>query len=145
MNKLMEITVSYNTNNQEKVKITSLKEAYDFVIKNWNFDLIEFQEECKIILMNKGNFVLGFYELSKGGIDSSVVDIRIILSIALKCHATQLILVHNHPSGNLNPSSSDEKITKNLKIACELLNISLLDHLIITKNGYYSFNKENHF
>lgn len=145
MNKLMEITVSYNTNNQEKVKITSLKEAYDFVIKNWNFDLIEFQEECKIILMNKGNFVLGVYELSKGGIDSSVVDIRIILSIALKCHATQLILVHNHPSGNLNPSSSDEKITKNLKKACELLNISLLDHLIITKNGYYSFNEENHF
>ncbi len=145
MNKLMEITVSYNTTNQEKVKITSLKEAYDFIIKNWNLNLIEFQEECKVILMNKGNFVLGIYEASKGGIDSSVVDIRIILSVALKCHATQLILVHNHPSGNLSPSSSDQKITENLKKACKLLEISLLDHLIITKNGYYSFNEDNGF
>ena len=95
--------------------------------------------------MNKGNFVLGIYEASKGGIDSSVVDIRIILSVALKCHATQLILVHNHPSGNLSPSSSDQKITENLKKACKLLEISLLDHLIITKNGYYSFNEDNGF
>jgi DNA repair protein RadC len=95
--------------------------------------------------MNKGNFVLGIYEASKGGIDSSVVDIRIILSVAPKCHATQLILVHNHPSGNLNPSSADEKITENLRKACKLLNISFLDHLIITRNDYYSFNRENHF
>ena len=141
----MEISVSYTTSNQEKVRIASNKEAYELIIKNWNFDIIEFQEECKVILMNKGNFVLGIYEVSKGGIDSSVVDIRIILGVALKCNATQLILVHNHPSGNLNPSSSDEKITESLQKACKLLNLSLLDHMIISKNDYYSFNKENSF
>lgn len=141
----MEIFVTYNTGNNEKIRINSHKEAYNLIIENWNMGTIEFQEECKVIMMNKGNFVLGIYNVSKGGIDSSVVDIRIILAVALKCNATQLILVHNHPSGNLNPSSSDEKITSSLKKACELLNISLLDHLIITRNHYYSFNEENGF
>ncbi|MCQ9641201.1 JAB domain-containing protein [Chryseobacterium sp. WG14] len=145
MNKLMEISVTYNTGNHKKIRINSHKEAYKLVIENWNLGTIEFQEECKVIMMNKGNFVLGIYNVSKGGIDSSVVDIRIILAVALKCNATQLILVHNHPSGNLKPSGSDQTITKNLKNACELLNISLLDHLIITRNSYYSFNEENRF
>lgn len=141
----MEISVIYNTNNQERIKITNHKEAYELIIKNWNLNIIEFQEECKVILMNKGNYVLGIYDVSKGGIDSSVVDIRIILAVALKCNATQLILVHNHPGGNLNPSSSDINITEKLKKACELLNLSLLDHLIITKHHYYSLNDENKF
>ncbi|WP_077413880.1 JAB domain-containing protein [Chryseobacterium sp. JV274] len=145
MNKLMEISVTYNTGNHEKIRINSHKEAYSLVIENWNMGTIEFQEECKVIMMNKGNFILGIYNVSKGGIDSSVVDIRIILAVALKCNATQLILVHNHPSGNLKPSGSDQTITKNLKKACELLNVSLLDHLIITRNSYYSFNEENRF
>ncbi|MDQ0066058.1 JAB domain-containing protein [Chryseobacterium lathyri] len=145
MNQLMEISVSYNTTNQQRIRITSHKEAYELIIKNWNLNIIEFQEECKVILMNKGNFVLGIFDVSKGGIDSSVVDIRIILSVALKCHATQLILVHNHPSGSLTPSNSDKNITEKLSKACDLLNLTLLDHLIISKNNYYSLNKEDNF
>lgn len=145
MNQLMEISVSYNTTNQQRIRITSHKEAYELIIKNWNLNIIEFQEECKVILMNKGNFVLGIFDVSKGGIDSSVVDIRIILSVALKCHATQLILVHNHPSGSLTPSNSDKNITEKLSKACDLLNLTLLDHLIISKNDYYSLNKEDNF
>ncbi|MGE8433097.1 JAB domain-containing protein [Chryseobacterium joostei] len=145
MDQLMEISVSYNTTNQQRIRITSHKEAYELIIKNWNLNIIEFQEECKVILMNKGNFVLGIFDVSKGGIDSSVVDIRIILSVALKCHATQLILVHNHPSGRLTPSNSDKNITEKLSRACDLLNLTLLDHLIITRNDYYSLNKEDNF
>lgn len=145
MNQLMEISVNYNTTNQQRVRITSHKEAYELIIKNWNLNIIEFQEECKVILMNKGNFVLGIFDVSKGGIDSSVVDIRIILAVALKCNATQLILVHNHPSGSLTPSNSDKNITEKLSKACDLLNLTLLDHLIITRNDYYSLNKENNF
>lgn len=141
----MEISVIYNTNNQERIRITNHTEAYELIIKNWNLNIIEFQEECKLILLNKGNFVLGIFDVSKGGIDSSVVDIRIILSVALKCHATQLILVHNHPSGSLTPSNSDKNITEKLSKACDLLNLTLLDHLIITRNDYYSLNKEDNF
>ncbi|MCJ7934752.1 MAG: JAB domain-containing protein [Chryseobacterium sp.] len=141
----MEISVTYNTGNFEKIRISSHKQAYNLVIENWNLGTIEFQEECKVILMNKGNFVLGIYNVSKGGIDSSVVDIRIILAVALKCNATQLILVHNHPSGSLTPSNSDKNITEKLSKACDLLNLTLLDHLIITRNDYYSLNKEDNF
>lgn len=136
MNRLMEIKVSYNSGNKNKFKISSPEDAYQFIKDNWNFDLIEFQEECKVILMNNGSYVLGIYDAFKGGISCTVVDIRVILSVALKCNASSIILVHNHPSGNINPSSEDEKITNKLEKACEIIGIKLLDHLIITKDSY---------
>ncbi len=145
MNQLMEISVSYSADNQHKIRLTSNKEAYQLILNHWDLDIIEFQEECKIILLNKGNFVLGVFSVSKGGIDGTVVDIRIILSVALKCNATQIILVHNHPSGNLNPSNVDETITKRLENACKIIGIKILDPLIITKNDYYSFKKNDKF
>lgn len=100
------------------------------------------QEEVKILLLNRSNKVLGIYSLAKGGITSCVVDIRIILSIALKTLATGIILVHNHPSGNLKPSQDDLNVTKKLKESCKLLEITLLDHLIMTKDNYFSFADE---
>jgi DNA repair protein RadC len=77
--------------------------------------------------------------MSKGGISGTVVDIRIILGVALKCNASSIILVHNHPSGKLEASEPDKAITKRLKQACNLLELVLLDHLIISKYGYFSF------
>ncbi|WP_228443047.1 JAB domain-containing protein [Chryseobacterium nematophagum] len=118
----------------------SAKDTFDFILSQWNIDLIEFQEEAKIILLNGRNDVLGVYDLAKGGISSAIVDVRVIMSIALKCNATNLILVHNHPSGDLKPSKADEKITYQIKEAAELLHIRLLDHLIISKYDYYSFS-----
>jgi DNA repair protein RadC len=138
---IAEIKVSYSTNQPDKLKLITCQEVYQFVLLKWNLDLIEFQEETKLILLNRANIVLGIYELSKGGISGTIVDIRIILSVALKCNASSIILVHNHPSGNLTPSEADIKITDKLKNACELLEIYLLDHLIISKEGYYSFAK----
>ncbi len=137
---IAEIKVSYSNNQPLKVKLTNSNILYKFLLSKWNMDIIEFQEESKLILVNKANMVLGIYELSKGGISGTVVDIKIVLSVALKCHASGIILVHNHPSGNLTPSESDKQITKKLKQACELLDINLLDHLIITKENYYSFS-----
>lgn len=137
-----EIMVSYkpirNINNQ----ITSSFDAVKLVRKVWNDDTIEMQEEVKVILLNNSNLVLGVYSLSKGGVTASLVDIRLILSVALKCLATGIILVHNHPSGNLKPSSSDLSIVKKLKESCKLLDITLLDSLIITKESYISFGDE---
>ncbi|MBA4134997.1 MAG: DNA repair protein [Flavobacterium sp.] len=125
-----------------KIKITSSQIIYDLIISQWNSDIIEYQEEVKVIYLNKANIVLGIYDLSKGGISGSIVDIRVILGIALKCNSTSVILAHNHPSGNLKPSNADKIVTKNLKDACNLLDISLLDHLIVTKNNYFSFSDE---
>ena len=97
------------------------------------------QEEMKAILLNRANEVLGIYELSKGGISGTVLDIKLLLSVALKCLASGIALIHNHPSGNLVPSNAGLSITKRIKIACTTVDITLLDHLIISKEDYYSF------
>lgn len=142
--KIAEINVSYSTNQIDKIKLTNCTEVFNFIISKWNLNIIEFQEESKIILVNRANFVLGIYDLSKGGICGTVVDIRIILSVALKCNASGIILIHNHPSGNLTPSEADKTITRKLKNACELIDQILIDHLIISKYDFYSF-KQNEF
>jgi DNA repair proteins len=138
--KVSEITVSYRNSNPKRIKISNSRDLFNLASQNWNMGLIEYQEEVKIFLLNKANIVLGIYEVSKGGITSSIVDFRIILGVALKCNAVQLVLMHNHPSGNLKPSDADISITKKLKQACGLLEITLLDHLIVREDGYYSFS-----
>lgn len=138
-----ELIVSYSTHLNGKQKISNSKDAYNIVINHWNPNTIEMLEEVKILFLNKANGVLGIYDLSKGGISSSIIDNRLILSIALKTLASAIVVIHNHPSGNLKPSKADTDITKKLKSACELLDIILLDHLIVTKEEYFSFADEN--
>lgn len=138
-NQVSEIQISYSANIIGKEKVSNSSDLFNIVHNQWNKDTIEMYEEVKILLLNRANKVLGIYALSKGGLSSSVVDIRIILSIALKALASSIILIHNHPSSNLKPSKSDIDITRKLKSACELLDIVLLDHLIVTKGDYFSF------
>ncbi|HSD08174.1 JAB domain-containing protein [Flavobacterium sp.] len=135
-----EIKVSYSNTNLERVKITNSQIMYDLILQHWDLGIIEYQEQVKVILLNRANIVLGIYELSKGGVSGTVVDIKIILAIALKCNASSIVIVHNHPSGNLEPSQPDKSITQRLKEASKILDLTLLDHLIITKEGYYSFS-----
>jgi DNA repair protein RadC len=143
MNEAAEIKVSYSTANTPKVKIKSGDDAYNVLLASWDMDTIELQEEFKILLLNRANNVLGIYPLSKGGITGTVVDLRLIFAVALKSNATGIILSHNHPSGKLLPSDSDITLTQKIKKGAEILDISLLDHLIITKNGFFSFSNEN--
>jgi len=123
----------------QRKKITFSRDAYDLLLKNWNSDTVEYCEEFKILLMNRSNAVLGIIAVSKGGISGTVTDVRIILQAALKSNASGLIVCHNHPSGNLNPSESDTKITQKIKEAGNIMDIQLLDHLIINDEDYYSF------
>ena len=136
--RVSEIKVSYSSNISKQVKIVNSQSAYDIVIEHWNKDIIELQEEIKVLLLNRANVVLGIYDLSKGGVSGSILDVKIVLSIALKCNASSLIVVHNHPSGNLTPSKADKAITSKLKDACITLDLALLDHLIISKDSFYS-------
>lgn len=99
-------------------------------------------EEFWIIYMNNSNKVIQKLQLSKGGITGTLVDVRLALKNALEVGATNIILVHNHPSGTLNPSNADKQITKKLKMAGESLDIKVLDHLIITEKTYFSFADE---
>lgn len=141
MNLVAEIKVSYSTRNSHKEKITSGENAYCVFLRSWSKNTIELQEEFKVMMLNNSNEVLGIYSMSKGGITGTVVDVRLIFAVALKCNATCIILAHNHPSGKLKPSDNDITITKKIKLGSEILDIKLLDHLIITKTGFYSFQE----
>ena len=142
MNTIQEIKVSYTSGNRDKVKITNSKDSYELLLSCWSQKTIELQEEFKVLLLNRNNQVLGIYPLSKGGVSGTVVDAKLVFSVALKCNASSIIIAHNHPSGNLKPSLADKKVTKKMKSACEMLEINLLDHLIIAGNAYYSFADE---
>jgi DNA repair protein RadC len=139
ISEVSEIQVSYKPNKTISSKITTSFDVVQIIRKFWNEETIEMQEEVKVILLNNSNCVLGIYNLSKGGMTSSLVDVRLILSVALKCLATGIILVHNHPSGNLKPSSADLNIVKKLHESCKLMDITLFDSVIITKESYMSF------
>lgn len=138
-NTIAEIQVSYNTNSRVKHKITGSTSAYEILKSYWNEGRLELQEEFKVILLNRANDVLGIYNMSKGGVAGTVVDIKLLFAVALKCNASGIVISHNHPSGNLNPSDADKEITKKIKQASEIFDIKMIDHIIITHLGYYSF------
>lgn len=96
-------------------------------------------EEFWILFLNRSNKVISRMKLSQGGISGTVTDVRVIMKKAIESLASGIIVCHNHPSGNLNPSEADTRITRKIKEAGELLDIQLLDHLIISENDYYSF------
>jgi DNA repair protein RadC len=124
----------------DRPQIKCSQDAYKIFLDHWNQDIIEFVEEFKVLLMNRANSVLGIMEVSKGGISGTVTDVRIILQAAIKANASGIIVCHNHPSGNINPSESDTRLTQKIREAGQLMDIQLLDHLIITtENKYYSF------
>ncbi len=141
-NILEEIQVSYNTNSRVRTKINCSQSVYELLLSHWNNGIIELQEEFKVLLLNRANTIIGIYNLSKGGSAGTIVDLKLLFAVALKCNASAIVVAHNHPSGNLKPSEQDEKITKRIKEAGKLFDIILLDHFIVTKFGYYSFANE---
>ncbi|OXG08905.1 RadC family protein [Flavobacterium araucananum] len=102
-------------------------------------------EEFWVFFLNNTNKIISKVQLSKGGITATIVDVRLVFKFALETRATSLILCHNHPSGNLEPSHADKEITKKLKLAGDMLDVKVLDHLIITETKYYSFVDEGIF
>jgi DNA repair protein RadC len=96
-------------------------------------------EEFWILYLNRSNRIIGRMRLSQGGISGTVTDVRLVMKKAIESLASGIIVCHNHPSGNLNPSESDTKITNRIKEAGEMMDIQLLDHIIISGKDYYSF------
>jgi DNA repair protein RadC len=120
----------------EKVKVTKSQTAFD-LLKGSFQDLKH--EEFHVIYLNNSNIVLDHKCISKGGITATIADGRIIFKEAILLNSTSIILAHNHPSGNVQPSDADINLTKNLKEFGKCIDISLLDHLIIADNLYFSF------
>ena len=127
----------------QPVKILSSDAAYN-LIKNFYSDDIEILESCFILLLNNASKAIGYAKISQGGITGTVIDVRIVAKYAVDSLATSVILAHNHPSGNLNPSQADISITEKVKNALALLDIKLIEHLVLTVDGFYSFADEGH-
>lgn len=142
--RVAEVELVYKTSIKasERPKISSVKDCYELLKKLWNENTIEMQEEFKVLLLNRGNKVIGVYEVSAGGITGTVADPRLILAAAIKSLSVSIILSHNHPSGNLKPSRADEDLTQKIKVAASYHDIRVVDHFIITSEGYYSFANE---
>ena len=135
--RVAEIQVSYLPTTNKKPVVKTAFDAFIELIEFFPLDTISLHERFVAMYLNRSNRVLGVYELSKGGITGTVVDLRLLLSVALKVAATGIILCHNHPSGNLQPSNNDRDITIKIREACNLFDIKLLDHLIISANRKY--------
>jgi len=139
-----EIQLVYKTNVKPSLrpKIACSKDAYELLQDSWDRSKLELVEQFKVLLTNRANKVLGIFEVSTGGITGTVADPKLIFAAALKAGASGIILSHNHPSGNLQPSQADIELTRKLKNGGTFLEIQVLDHLIITTEGYYSFADE---
>ena len=140
---LAEIKITYRNKQKfsEMKKICNSMNAFDLLSSIWS-DQIDYKEEFLVLCLNRSNKALGYSIISSGGISGTVADPKIIFQVALKSNASNIILAHNHPSGNPQPSESDMKLTKKIRQAGEMLDLPVLDHIILTSESYFSFADE---
>jgi DNA repair protein RadC len=126
-----------------RIKVNGSDDAFKAFHMTWDDSTIEHHEEFKTMLLNRANRVLGVITISQGGLSGTVVDLRQIFQAAIKANAVSVILAHNHPSGNTQPSEADNRITKKICDAGKLLDINVLDHLILVPDEvYFSYSDE---
>ena len=137
--KVAEVTLQYKPLREKQGKVISSQEAYNILLPTFREGTIEYREYAKVLYLNQQCELVAYNTVSEGGISETPVDVRMIMQGALLTNATQIIFAHNHPSGNLKPSIQDDQLTERLRKACEIMRINLVDHLIVTTNGYYSY------
>ena len=146
LNNVSEIDIVYkkkvNCKVSERPLIRSSSDVYEILLHYWDQDKIDLIEEFKVLFLNRSNRVLQIYNVSSGGITGTVADPRLILAAALKVAACSIMLAHNHPSTSLKPSKADEELTSKIKYAAQFHDIKVLDHIIVSSEGYYSFADE---
>lgn len=136
---LAEIEISYRPKIKmsELPKVVTSGDAYDCL--KGVIPQMDYREYFYILCLNRNNKVLGYSQISVGGVSGTVADVKIIMQTALKANASSIIIAHNHPSGNLVPSEADKQITRKIKDAGKVLDMPVLDHLILTSESYFSF------
>ena len=125
----------------KRAKITSSKDASRYA-RQFYHDDISIYESAFVLLTNRSNNTVGFAKISQGGIAGTVVDIKLVLKYAIENLASGIIFFHNHPSGNLLPSNEDRMLSVRIKEAAKLMDVTLIDSIILTEDGYYSFADE---
>jgi DNA repair protein RadC len=141
--KVAEVKVVYSTlvKNSERQKVVSSETAYQ-ILKPFYEEFIDYKEASFVILLNRSNKVIGVNKISEGGFSGTIVDAKMVFQVALLAGASALILSHNHPSGAKKASETDIQLTKKIKEFGKLIDLPILDHVIMTSEGYYSFADE---
>ena len=139
--KEIDISYSYGTAKAERETIKNSLEA-ESIFRSMIGLSIEYKESFLLLILNNSNEILGVKKISEGGITATFVDVRLIFQTVLKAHGTAFIICHNHPSGKLEPSTADKNITTKIKEGAKILDLTLLDHLIITSESAFSFADE---
>lgn len=139
----IEVSYKKNVSWHKAVQIDWSRSTYNVLISKRNPNTIDLYEEFKVLYLDRANNVLGVRNLTRGNTESTLIDYKLLFSIALVSNASWIIISHNHPSWNLRPSRQDIWITKRVKEIGKLMEVDLLDHLIITSDGYFSFNEED--
>jgi DNA repair protein RadC len=134
----LQITYKKKVHPDQRITITSYKEAEPVFRAIWD-DQMNVRESFYVLFLNRANEVISYQSLSSGGQAGTVVDLKMLFSAALNCLACSIIIAHNHPSDTLKPSDADKRVTDKIDQAAKLLDIQLLDHLIMTQYGCYSF------
>ncbi len=138
----IEITYRNPVKPSQRAKITRSQDCYELLLANWG-NTIELYEDFYVLLLNNANRAMGLVKIGSGGVTGCVVDVKKVFSIALAAGSvSSMVLSHNHPSGTLSPSLQDISITKRIVEAGKLLDIKVVDHLIVTSEGFYSFADE---
>lgn len=140
--KIREIEVTFNKEAYFFGQVTSSNDVYNF-LRDQILKGIEVQEHFIALYLNQANKIIGYYHHSTGTINATMVDIEIVAAVAVKTLAKSVIISHNHPSGNLQPSEADRQLTRRIKESLKLFDVQLIDHIIVTRNGYYSFAEKS--
>lgn len=138
-----ELKIGYfpKMKNSEREELKTSQKAYQVLLPFYN-DIVDYREFSYLICLNRGNKIIGVYKLGEGGLSGVVIDPKAVFQAALLANAHAIILSHNHPSGQLKPSDQDIALTRKIKQIGELMDLTLLDHIIITSEGYYSFGDQ---
>lgn len=135
----LELGIRRDVSKHVKVQISSSRDVAHFLKANFQYHQ---REVFAVLFLNRANKIIHFEVVSEGGITGTVADPRIILKKAIEHQSTGIILCHNHPSGNLKPSTADEMLTKKIKMAASFIDILVTDHIIVSEEGYFSFADE---
>lgn len=143
--KLAEIRAVYKSRTKvaARKKIRGPENVAEYLREIWNPRTLELSEDFLLLCLNNSHQVIGWVKISSGGFAATYVDPRLIFAVALQTAASAIVLAHNHPSGDLNPSDEDKRVTERLVEAGKLLNIRVLDHVILTRDDSYSFREND--
>jgi DNA repair protein RadC len=141
---LPKIKIKVTVSKGDKVILNTPEGTYEILRSIFDSDTINWTESMVLVCLNRQNQIIGYNKIASGGFSGVVCDPKVVMTLALQCAASSIILCHNHPSGNLKPSKSDIDITSKIKNACNYLDVKLLDHIIITDDGYLSLANEGH-